>query len=259
MTVRRSMAFIAVVAVACVPLTWLTRAVLDAREAARGAQCACKLKWLDLALLNYESRHECFPPAYVADAQAKPLYSWRVLLMADLDRAENLFGGRFAGGFHFDEPWDSPNNSTLHGIDVSNIFHCPSDPAEDNSTETNYVAVVGPGTLFPSDRTARRLADVTDGPGNTLAIVEIVGAGIHWMEPKELDWNAMSFQLNDPNRPSISSRHPLRKSSYPGPHVATVDDRVTTLPHSSTPEKIKALLTIAGGENVALVEWGDQP
>jgi Protein of unknown function (DUF1559) len=250
MTVRRAMAYVGVVALACVPLTWLARAITAAREAARSAQCISNLKQIGLALVNYESKYGCFPPAYVAGADGKPLYSWRVLLMAELDRTDGWFGGRLAGGFRFDEPWDSPNNSTLHGLEPYTMLRCPSDPASAGSTETNFVAVVGPGTMFPSDGTSRRLADVTDGPENTLIVVEVFNAGIHWMEPKELDWATMSFRLNDRTRPSVSSNHPAGGSSYAGPHVLTVDDMVTFLPENFPPETLRALLTIDGGERI---------
>jgi len=259
MTVRRSMACVGVVALACVPLTWLTRAISDAREAARSSQCIGHLKQIGLALLNYESRYGCFPLAYVADATGKPLYSWRVLLMADLDRSEGLFGGRLAGAFHFDEPWDSPNNCKLHNLPLFTGFRCPSDPDSGGSTETNYLAVVGPGTMFPSDGTSRRLADVTDGPENTLIVVEVVSAGIHWMEPRELDWRTMSFQLNDRAHPGVSSNHPFWGSGYPGPHVLTVNDMVTNLPRNLHAETLRALLTIAGGETVERREWYQRP
>ncbi len=193
------------------------------------------LKQIGLGLLNYESRYGCFPPAYVADANGKPLYSWRVLLMAEIDRTDRWFGGQLAGGFHFDEPWDSPNNSKLHKLTPYTVWHCPSDPAIAGSNETNFVAVVGPGTMFPSDGTSRRLADVTDGPENTLIVVEVVNAGIHWMEPKELDWRTMSFRLNDGTRPSVSSNHSFEGSGNLGPHVLTVDDMVTKLPWKPPP------------------------
>jgi Protein of unknown function (DUF1559) len=250
MTVRRSMAYLAVVALACVPLTWLTRAVIDAREAARSAQCISNLKQIGLGLWNYQSKYGCFPPAYVADATGKRLYSWRVLLMAELDRTDGWFGGRLARGFRFDEPWDSPNNRMLHTLTPYTVLHCPSDIDRAGSTETHFVAVVGPGTMFPSDGTSRRLADVTEGPENTPTVVEVVGAGIHWMEPKELDWETMSFQPNDRTHPSVSSSHPHRRveSGYSGPHVLTVDGMVKTLPPSLAPERLRALLTIAGGE-----------
>jgi hypothetical protein len=259
MTVRRSMAHIAVIALACVPLTWLAHAMFDAREGARSAQCISNLKQIGLGLLNYESRYGCFPPAYVADATGKPLYSWRVLLMAELDRAEGWFGGQLAGGFRFDEPWDSPNNSKLHKLTSYTVWHCPSDPANAGSNQTNFVAVVGPGTMFPSDGTSRRLAGVTDGPRNTLIVVEVIGAGIHWMEPKELDWRTMSFRLNDRTHPSVSSNHPYGGSGYPGPHVLTADDMVTNLSHNLRPETLRALLTIAGGERIERGVWYLRP
>ncbi len=259
MTVRRSMAYVGIIALACVPLAWLARAIGDAREAARSSTCIGHLKQIGLALLNYESRHGCFPPAYVADATGKPLYSWRVLLMADLDGPFGPFGGRLAGAFHFDEPWDSPNNRKLHNLPQFSWFRCPSEPDSARSTETSYVAVVGPGTMFPSDGTSRRLADVTDGPENTLMVVEVVSAGIHWMEPRELDWRTMSFQLNDRAHPSVSSNHPVWGSSYPGPHVVTVNGMVTYLPRKLRAETLRALLTIGGGETVERQEWYQSP
>lgn len=220
------------------------------------------LKQMGLGLLNYESRYGCFPPAYVADAAGKPLYSWRVLLMAEIDRTDQWFGGRLAGEFRFDEPWDSPNNRKLHGLPFGGVLRCPSDPARAGSDETHYVAVVGPGTMFPSDGTSRRLSDVIDGPGDTLAVVEVVGAGIHWMEPRELDWSAMSFRLNDRSRPSVSSNHPFEAlfggSSYPGPHALTVNDKVINLPADLTPETLRALLTIGGRERIEQEGWSSR-
>jgi hypothetical protein len=58
--------------------------------------------------------------------------------------------------------------------------------------------------MFPRDGTSRRVADVADGPGNTLSVVEVLNARIHWIEPKELDWRTMSFQFNDRTQPSLS-------------------------------------------------------
>ena len=255
MTVRRAMGYIGVVALACASVTWAKRAYDGAREAARSSQCAGHLKQIGLALLNYESTYGCFPPAYVADAQGKPLYSWRVVLMAELDRTERSFGGRLAGGFHFDEAWDSPRNRKLHGLTPDNMLNCPCDRRTTGTTGTNYVAVVGPGTMFPSDGTSRRLDGVTDGPANTLIVVEIVNAGIHWMEPRELDWKTMSFQLNDRTHPSVSSNHPAWGSNYPGPNVLTVDGMVTSLPSNLRPETLRALLTVAGGERIESREW----
>ena len=64
-----------------------------------------------------------------------------------------------------------------------------------------------PRTLFPSHGRTRRLADVRDDPTSTLMIVESVNTSIHWMEPRDLEWDRMSFSVNDRSRPSISSEH----------------------------------------------------
>ena len=97
---------------------------------------------------------------------------------------------------------------------------------------------------------------MTDGPEKTLIVVEVVNAGIHWMEPKELDWGTMSFRLNDRTHPSVSSNHPFGDG---GPHVLTVNDMVTGLPRNLPPETLRALLTIAGGERIEPREWHRRP
>ena len=44
------------------------------------------LKQIGLALLEYHQKYGSFPPAFVADANGKPLYSWRVLILPELGR-----------------------------------------------------------------------------------------------------------------------------------------------------------------------------
>jgi hypothetical protein len=253
------MAYVGIAAVDCLPLTWLARLVSDARQSARVAQCTCNLGQIGLALHNYQSTYGCFPPAFVADAEGRQLYSWRVLLMAELDRVEGWFGGQLVGGFHFDEPWDSPNNSKLHSLALGSVLQCAGDRAVSDPTETNYVAVIGPGTIFPSDGTSRRLADMTDAPADTLIVVEVAACGIHWMEPKELDWTTMSFQLNDRGRPSVSSNHWFWQMGNVGPHAITGDFTVTTLAHDLAPATLRALLTIAGAERLEPTSWRTRP
>src|SRR5262245_66359 len=85
----------------------LLPAVQQGREAARRSQCKNNLKQIALALLNYESRYGTFPPAYVADESGKPMHSWRVLILPDLDQ-QALYND-----YNFSEPWDGPNNSRL--------------------------------------------------------------------------------------------------------------------------------------------------
>jgi hypothetical protein len=54
-----------------------------------------------------------------------------------------------------------------------------------------------------------------DDPASTLVVVEAMKSQINWMEPRDLEWDRMSFRLNDHSRPSISSEH--HYGSYSGP------------------------------------------
>ena len=49
--------------------------------------------------------------------------------------------------YDFNEPWNGPNNSKLAEISVG-IFQCPLDANVRGTPYTNYVAVVGTGTVW---------------------------------------------------------------------------------------------------------------
>src|SRR5437763_1550588 len=81
------------------------------------------------------------------------------------------------------------------------------------------MAVVGPETVCPGHATVSE-KDVTDGPGMTILLVENQGAGVHWMEPRDLSFAEMDFAVNSPR--SASSR-------YGNAAVVTLDDTVFRL------------------------------
>ena len=107
--------------------------------------------------------------------------------------------------YKFDEPWDGPNNSKLHNR-VVECFACPSDE-QTIPGQTSYLAVVGAETAWPAPGKAKT-EDFFDGRSNTLLIVEVANSGIHWMEPRDLDFATMSFQVNPSAGRGISSHHP---------------------------------------------------
>jgi hypothetical protein len=231
-------------------LAWLVRSVGRAREEARAAQCVCNLACLEVALRNYESTYGSLPPAAIADADGKPLLSWRVAILPFVEQ-ESLFKQ-----IKLDEPWDGPNNRRFNSLRPS-IFLCPSHTETAANGDTDYVAVIGPRTLFPGGGKARRRADIRDDPASTLVVVESMNSHINWMEPRDLEWDRMSFHLNDHSHPSISSKH--HYGSYPGPHVIAAGARaspdnqvVASLGGSIAPEDIKALLIIDDGREVTL-------
>ena len=246
LAVRRAL----LVACAVLILTWLVRAVGRAREEARAAQCVCNLACLEVALRNYESTYGFLPPAAIADPDGKPLLSWRVAILPFIEQ-ESLFKQ-----IKLDEPWDGPNNRRFNFLRPS-IFLCPSHVEHAEKGFTDYVAVVGSRTLFPGGGKARRRADIRDDPASTIVVVESMNSAINWMEPRDLEWDRMSFRLNDHSRPSISSNH--HYGSYPGPHVIAAGARaspdnqvVASLGGSIAPETVKALLIIDDGNKVTL-------
>src|SRR5690349_21111160 len=105
---RRSRRILLMTITGCIALGLLTRwgisAVRTARLAAQRSSCNCNLKQIGLALHNYHDTYGSFPPAYVADAEGRPMHSWRVLILPFID-CNDLYKE-----YNFSEPWSSPDN-----------------------------------------------------------------------------------------------------------------------------------------------------
>ena len=178
---------IALVVVACiVPLfccsgfgiALMLPAVQAAREAARRAQCINNMKQVGLALHNYHDAYRSFPPAYIPDEDGRPMHSWRVLLLPYLEQ-QFLYDQ-----YRFDEPWDSPHNRALADL-MPGVYRCPSSPVA-GETITTYAMAVGPDAFSPGPD-GRAAEDFPDGLSQTIAVVEMAHAEIHWMEPRDWD------------------------------------------------------------------------
>ena len=178
---------------------WIVGAVGKAREAARRTTCRGRFCQLKVALLNYHEIYGSFPPAYIAGPDGTPWHSWRTLLLPVVNQ-QKLYDQ-----YRFDEPWNSPHNRQLaEQADVMQ-FQCPSSPGYGTTPFTNYVVVLGEGTLFPGPDSVSQ--ERLDDPEQTILLVETDGLDIHWMEPRDLDVDTMSFDVNSGDAPSISSAH----------------------------------------------------
>jgi len=224
---------VAAIACICVLLTLTVPKIQEAREAARRSACTGRFCGISTALRNYESRFGRLPPAVTPDASGEPAHSWRALLLPYLE----------CDTYDLTEPWNGSNNRKL-ATDriIAEVFQCPSSGSEGTAL-TDYVAIIGEHTAFPRGRSIS-LSDIRDGE-NTILVVEIARSDIPWMEPRDLEFAAMSFRINDGSRPSVSSLHPggavVSMHGYCGGRF--ISDRVP-------PADVRALITIDGGEMV---------
>jgi prepilin-type processing-associated H-X9-DG protein len=71
---------------------------------------------------------------------------------------------------------------------------------------------------------------------------EMSQSGIHWMEPRDLKTDDMSFKINDRTRPSFRSMHTGVVN------MLFCDGGVRTVKDDVDPKVLKAAITISGGE-----------
>lgn len=226
----------------------LLPAVQSARPAARRNQCANNLKQIALALLMYESAVRTMPPAYIADANGKPTHSWRVLILPYLSQ-QTLFGK-----YNFNEPWNGPNNSKLTA-QAPDVYRCPGheDDADQNPLETNYIAIVGPGSVFPG-AAGSPIRAISDGTSKTITVIEASGLGVNWMEPRDLTIDeAVELLTTKPRSGHRTIEDGVFTTTYyetSERYVAFVDGHVEWVSPLADEEIARALLTAAGGERL---------
>jgi hypothetical protein len=205
--------------------------------------CSHNLKQIAGALELYHLKYGSYPPAYLADAKGKPIHSWRVLILPYLGQTA------LYDRYRFDEPWDGPHNRLLHRNSVSE-YRCPVTSPGSVPTDTSYMVVVGPQTAWPGARGTQR-AEITDGLDQTLLVVEVRNSGVHWMEPRDLDFAHLPLAINPGSGRGISGSH------AGAVHAVTADKTVVTLRETLPADIIRALLTIRGGEHLeATVDGG---
>lgn len=207
----------------------LLPAVQSARAAARRMASSNNLKQILLAFHNYHDTFGHFPEPISRDADGKPLLSWRVAILPFIEQRA------LYDQFRLDEAWDSEHNAQLVA-QMPSIYAHPS--VELPQGETIYHAVVGDGLALKS-KGATRMAEVTDGLSNTIAIVEVdAESAVPWTKPSDVE---------------IDLANPLAhmgKALPQGFNVALMDGAVKFMSNSIDPAMFAAMLTRAGGEIV---------
>jgi type II secretory pathway pseudopilin PulG len=206
----------------------LVPAIGAARGAARRSQSMNNMKQIALAIHNYHDVHGALPPAVVTDANGKPLYSGRVLLLPYLEQAY------IYDQWDKSQAWDSEANRMLSQMMIP-TFRDPADVGP--SGQTSYVFAAGPGTIFEPGQKVT-FNNIMDGTSNTIMTIEVKGSNINWAEPRDVD---------------VTSGAPLPMGNHTsGNIVGFADGSVRTLPQGTPPATIQAATSRAGGEAVML-------
>jgi len=220
--------FVVVLAIIGILYGMLIPFTSSGREPARRTVCLNNMRQIALAMYNYETANGHFPPAYVADENGEPMHSWRVLILPFLEQ-DDLYSR-----YSMDEPWDGPNNSKLHD-EIVEVYLCPSSTSAEYCSD--YAVVTGPETGFNADEPIG-LEDITDGSSNTIMLVEIFNPDYHWMEPRDISAKEL-----------LGSGAEYVKPSHPGTrNIALFDGSTHSIEVETSTEKVKKLVSIAGGE-----------
>jgi prepilin-type processing-associated H-X9-DG protein len=108
------------------------------------------------------------------------------------------------------------------------------------------MAVVVPDGVFEEGKW-NGFGNITDGSANTILVVEVTGATSHWMEPVDLDAEALNRMINSAHDGTgLASNHP------DGVNVALADGSVIRLTEATDLETLRRLVTKSDGQPVML-------
>jgi prepilin-type N-terminal cleavage/methylation domain-containing protein/prepilin-type processing-associated H-X9-DG protein len=258
-----------VMAIIAILIGLLLPAIQRVREAANRVACANNMKQLVLALHLYADAKGSFPPAY-ASAPWGVGWGWGAYLLPYLEQEPlstqlGLPNTPFGDGVQY-APATPLTQTNLA------VFVCPSDtgpalnPFKEEHAKSNYRGMGGPvilavfapnvdcgGVLFQNSRI--RLADVTDGTSNTIALGECsldvsagkvgaIWAGMAAAKAydnvvyiSDVFWgvDTQDYRINGPGAQAFSSRHPG------GLQFGFCDGSVRFISQSVDPETVIAL------------------
>jgi len=180
-----------VIAIIAILIGLLLPAVQKIREAANRMKCSNNLKQIVIGMHNREGAIGAFPPAYQS-VGLLPGWGWSTYLLPYVEQ-DNLYRmmNPDTVKFGLGTGWARPSHHMPFSVQKLTIFRCPSDASADlnasrqNFSTSNYRAVAGPttyptftanldmgGVMFHNSQV--RMADITDGTSNTLAVGECI-------------------------------------------------------------------------------------
>ncbi len=252
-----SLAHLALVVLCLMCLIGLLIPVQPVRESARSAVCLNNLHQIAEALQAYHQANGCFPPAYIADKNGKPMHSWRTLLLPYLD--SDVYKA-----YKFTQPWNGPTNKKLLAYSTATPFYaCPNDASPVlpmGALQTTYLAVVGPNAAWAGEK-PRKLADFGTDAASTVMLVEVANSDIAWAEPEDFSLETLGLAgAGSPPLP-MATEHRLRDNFFFAydrgslANVAMADGSVHCLPLGNlSNEDLRSVLQIGGCKGDAIAD-----
>lgn len=282
-----------VIAIIGILIGLLLPAVQQVREAARRIQCSNNIRQIGLAVMNYESAHQQYPPGWItADGApiSEPGWGWSALILPFME------GQNLHNQLNFDVAIDDP----MHELAIQNVvptFLCPSETGpnvvnldthiehehdhddlvvhEDEhehgelwASRSNYSGVFGSieieenpaggnGAFFANSEV--RFADILDGTSHTFII------GERTSELGPISWVGVVPELEEPlsrivgaadHSPNDHDGHfeDFRSFHPGGVNVALADGSAHFISNTIDEGVFQALATIKGGEVVNVTD-----
>ena len=222
-------------------------------------QCPNNLHQIAVALQAYHQANGCFPPAYIADKNGKPMHSWRVLILPYMDQDALYKTYDFTATLGRAEEQEATRHSPLR------VYVCPSDP---------NVRAPGahPDQLCCRSGTERRLGrrEAEEAHGFRQGcvphdhVVEVTNSGISWAEPRDLSLDTLGAADGKSPALALTSDHGRREEFFftydyvSGVNVAMADGSVRFLRTGNrSPEDLRKILQIGGFKEEEIGSQGD--
>lgn len=229
--------------------------VADLEEPSERIQAISKLLTIGKALHNWRETFGGFPPVVIRGPDGKPWHSWRVLILPFLGHT-NLFNR-----YHFDEPWNGPNNKKLLK-EIPDVYRFSSDKRF-SATATHFLSIVGGETAFnPQGLTnhdpeqwmmgdykagvhGMKIDDFSDGTHNTLLIgTASPHKSVDWIKPSDVTFTP---DLKGPGDAQSFGALLAFQQEQQGAFL-WADGTVSTISSSIQPKLFRSLFTVKGNE-----------
>lgn len=210
-------------------ITTVIDQVNQASGAGEGRRVVDNLKQVGLAMHTYHDTHQHLPPKHFINPDGQPLVSWRVVILPFVEQ-QALYQN-----FKLDQTWDAADNASVSSV----VIPTYTDRGGEDSNQTRFRVPVFPGSAWDGDGPPKSFYDITDGMANTIAVIHAPAeAAVSWTDPAQ--W---LISPDDPLQDVFGDRDQVVVLLFDGSVRVLQRDEIDN-------EKLSALLTIAGGEQV---------